>query len=371
MPAGPLSGIRLIEMDAIGPVPLCGMILSGLGAEIVRISRPGGQQAWSDVGEAVLLRGRTKVSLNLKDEADRAMLLDLVEQADGLIEGARPGVMERLGLGPEVCLARNPRLVYGRATGWGQEGPLRLTAGHDINYIAMTGALHAIAQPGFPPTVPLNLIGDYAGGTMFLALGMVSAILSAKTTGKGQVVDAAMVDGVANLLSLFHALIATGTWQDEPASNLLDGSAPFYRCYVCKDGGHVAVGALEPQFYAQLLAGLEIPSDRYDQNDRAQWPEMLSDFTKIFLTRTRDDWETTFTGSDACVSPVLSMSEAMVHPANTARGVFIEPGGTAQAAPAPRFSATPGQISKSLTMSAADVLAAWGAQVSGTGNSLS
>jgi len=359
MPAGPLSGIRLIEMDAIGPVPLCGMILSGLGAEIVRIRRPGGQQAWSDVGEAVLLRGRKNVSLNLKSEADRTILLDLVERADGIIEGARPGVMERLGLGPDICLARNPRLIYGRATGWGQEGPLRLTAGHDINYIAMTGALHAIAQLGLPPTVPLNLIGDYAGGTMFLALGMVCAILSAKTTGKGQVVDAAMVDGVANLLSLCHALLASGTWKDEPASNLLDGSAPFYRCYACKDGGHVAVGALEPQFYAQLLAGLEIPADGYDQNDRAQWPEMLSNFTRIFLSRTRDDWEATFAGSDACVSPVLSLAEAMEHPANASRQVFVTHAGAKQSAPAPRFSETPGQIDESSVLSANDVLASW------------
>ena len=359
MSSGPLSGIRLIEMDAIGPVPLCGMILSGLGAEIVRIGRPGGQMAWSDVGESVLLRGRRNVSLNLKDEADRAMLLDLVRHADGIIEGARPGVMERLGLGPDVCLARNPRLVYGRATGWGQEGPLRLTAGHDINYIAMTGALHAIAQPGLPPTVPLNLIGDYAGGTMFLALGMVSAILSARTTGKGQVVDAAMVDGVANLLSLFHALIATGTWQDQPASNLLDGSAPFYRCYACKGGGHVAVGALEPQFYAQLLAVLDIPADRYDQNDRAQWPAMLAQFTDIFLSRTRDVWEATFAGTDACVSPVLSMREAMEHPANAARQAFVTHAGARQSAPAPRFSETPGMISESSAMSVTDLLASW------------
>ncbi len=359
MVSGPLSGVRLIEMDAIGPVPLCGMILSGLGADIVRICRPGGQQAWSDVGEAVLLRGRRNLSLNLKADADRAILLELVEQADGIIEGARPGVMERLGLGPDECLARNPRLVYGRATGWGQEGPLRLRAGHDINYIAMTGALHAIAQAGQPPTVPLNLVGDYAGGTMFLALGMVSAILSAKTTGKGQVVDAAMVDGVANLLSLFHAFIATGLWQDQPASNLLDGSAPFYRCYACKDGGHVAVGALESQFFAQLLAGLEIPADRYDQNDRAQWPTMEADFAAVFNAATREEWERRFARTDACVTPVLSMREAMVHPANTARGVFVERQGVVQAAPAPRFSVTPGSATDSTETSPEALLKIW------------
>jgi alpha-methylacyl-CoA racemase len=359
MASGPLNTIRLIEMDAIGPVPLCGMILSGLGAEIIRISRPGGQAAWSDVGEAVLLRGRTNVTLDLKSEADRAVLFGLVEQADGLIEGARPGVMERMGLGPDECLARNPKLVYGRMTGWGQEGPLRLAAGHDINYIAMTGALHAIGKPGQVPTVPLNLVGDYAGGTMFLALGMVSALLSARTTGKGQVVDAAMVDGVANLLSLFHAFLATGMWQDRPGSNLLDGSAPFYRCYACKDGRHVAVGSLEPQFFARLLSGLEIPSDRYDQNDQSCWPAMTSDFEATFLTATRDEWEQRFAGTDACVSPVLSMQEAMVHPVNTARGVFIDRHGVTQAASAPRFSQTPGSAADSVTMTAQAALENW------------
>jgi alpha-methylacyl-CoA racemase len=256
-------------------------------------------------------------------------------------------------------LARNPRLVYGRATGWGQQGPLSLTAGHDINYIAMTGALHAIAQDGLPPTVPLNLVGDYAGGTLFLALGMVSAILSAKATGKGQVVDVAMVDGVANLLSLFHAYMSTGLWQDRPAANLLDGAAPFYRCYACKDGGHVAVGALEPQFFALLLAGLDIPADRYDQNDATQWPAMIAQFTKIFQSRTRDAWENIFSGSDACVSPVLSMGEAMNHPGNTARRVFIKHNGTNQAAPAPRFSATPGAARDSVTVTAAEALNRW------------
>jgi alpha-methylacyl-CoA racemase len=359
MASGPLHGIRLIELDAIGPVPLCGMILSGLGAEIIRVGRHGGQAAWSDVGEAVLLRGRTNITLDLKSAADRETLLLLVERADGLIEGARPGVMERLDLGPEACLRRNPRLVYGRMTGWGQHGPMRLAAGHDINYIAMTGALHAIGQAGQVPTVPLNLVGDYAGGTMFLALGMVSALLCAKTTGQGQVVDAAMTDGVANLLSLFHAFMATGLWQDQPASNLLDGSAPFYRCYACRDGGHMAVGALEPQFFKLLLAGLEIPADRYDQNDRAQWLAMTADFTTVFLSRTRQEWEQRFAGTDACVTPVLSLGEAMVHPANTARDIFIDHAGVRQAAPAPRFSGTPGQVRSSVAISAEEALAAW------------
>ncbi|MDP4928090.1 MAG: CoA transferase [Sphingorhabdus sp.] len=359
MPSGPLSGIRLIEIDAIGPVPLCGMILSGLGAEIIRVGRPGGQSAWSDVGETVLLRGRINVTLDLKSDTDCGTLLQLVEQADGLIEGGRPGVMERLGLGPDECLARNPRLVYGRVTGWGQDGPLRLNAGHDINYIAMTGALHAIAQKGQAPTVPLNLVGDYAGGTMFLALGMVAALLSVKTTGKGQVVDAAMVDGVANLLSLFHAYLSTDSWHDQPASNLLDGAAPFYRCYTCKEGGHVAVGSLEPQFYTLLLAGLDIPADRYSQNDKDQWPAMEADFAATFLTRTRQEWEDRFAGTDACVSPVLSIREAMSHPAHAARNMFTDHRGVTQSAPAPRFSGTPTEIRPSVTLSSADALAVW------------
>jgi alpha-methylacyl-CoA racemase len=362
---GPLNGIRLIELDAIGPVPLCAMILSGLGADVIRVARHGGQAAWSDVGEAVLLRGRRTITLNLKSAADRAQLLALISHADGLIEGARPGVMERLELGPDQCLRANPRLVYGRMTGWGQQGPLRLTAGHDINYIAMTGALHAIGQAGQVPTVPLNLVGDYAGGTMFLALGMVSALLSARTTGQGQVVDVAMTDGVANLLSLFHAYLATGVWTDRPASNLLDGSAPFYRCYACKQGGHVAVGALEPQFFAQLLIGLDIPADRYDQNDQAQWPAMVTDFTTAFASRTRDEWEHRFAGTDACVTPVLSLGEAQVHPANTARAMFIDHAGVTQAAPAPRFSATPGQVHDSAAITIEHALADWSRPIAG------
>jgi alpha-methylacyl-CoA racemase len=359
MASGPLAGIRLIEMDAIGPVPLCGMILSGLGAEIVRLTRPGGQGAWGDVGDAVLLRGRTSVAVDLKSASGKATVLELVARADGLIEGARPGVMERLGLGPDECLARNPRLVYGRMTGWGQNGPLSQSAGHDINYIAMTGALHAISEEGRPPTVPLNLIGDYAGGTMFLALGMVSAILSGRQTGVGQVVDAAMVDGVANLLSLYHAWLSTEVWDDRPFSNLFDGAAPFYRCYTCKDGRYIAVGALEPQFFAQLLSGLEMPADRYDQNDRSCWPAMAAEFSRTFVMKTREEWEVRFREFDACVSPVLSMREAMVHPANEARKVFTVHNGVTQSNPAPRFSSTPGGIAPGQVLSAQEVIAAW------------
>ena len=359
MTHGPLSGVRLIEMEAIGPVPLCGMILSGLGAEIVRITRPSGNAAWDDLGEQVLLRGRTQVELDLKSDEGKEGVLRLVEKADGLIEGARPGVMERLGLGPDACLARNQRLAYGRMTGWGQEGRLAKAAGHDLNYIAMTGALHAIGGKDGPPTVPLNLIGDYAGGTMFLALGMVSAILASRATGRGQVVDAAMVDGVANLMGLYHAWLASGSWTDEAGSNLFDGAAPFYRCYACEGGGAVAVGSLEPQFFALLLDGLGISRDRFKQYDKAQWPEMQAEFERIFLSATRDEWEARFAGTDACVAPVLSMREAIAHPDNVERNVFVEHEGVMQAAPAPRFSETPGAVRQSTTASIEGVLEEW------------
>lgn len=354
---GPLTGIRLIEMDAIGPVPMAGMILSGLGAEIVRVSRP--VPSPIDGGDKVLYRGRTHVALDLKDPAQRDRLLELVALSDGLMEGSRPGVMERLGLGPAECLARNPRFIFGRVTGWGQEGPLAPTAGHDINYIALTGALHAMGDRDSRPAVPLNLVGDYAGGTMFLALGMVSALLSARTTGRGQVVDVAMVDGVATLLGMMHAFLGTGIWKDERGVNLLDGSTPYYRCYRCADGEYVAVGAIEPQFFAQLLAGLEIEPGRLEQNDRASWPAMEALFSEVFATRTRAEWEARFAGTDACVAPVLSMIEAMEHPANRARNVFVNHDGVMQAATAPRLSGTPGGIRESRNLSIDEAIAAW------------
>lgn len=356
--SGPLAGIRLIEMEAIGPVPLAAMILADLGAEVVRVARPAAGY-WGTVGTAILMRGRTTVSLDLKDSDHRDRLLDLIANADGLIEGARPGVMERLGLGPETCLARNPRLVYARLTGWGQDGPLALRAGHDITYLAMTGALHAIGHPDRPPTVPLNLIGDYAGGSMFAALGLVSAILSARTTGVGQVVDVAMVDGVVTLLSLYHELLAAGQWRDVRGANFLDGAAPYYRCYACGDGGHVAVGALEPQFFRQLLDGLGIPHDRYDQTDQTCWPRMAADFTAIFVTAPRDEWDRRFAGTDACVAPVLSLGEATAHPVHRARHVFADRNGVMQAMPAPRFSATPGGIADERATDIAAVIERW------------
>ena len=356
---GPLRGVRLIEMDAIGPVPLAGMILSGMGAEVLRIGRPSGQHFLDGLVGTVLHRGRSSLTLDLKSAEGRDTVLALVERADGLMEGARPGVMERLGLGPDECAARNPRLVYGRMTGWGQDGPLAQVAGHDINYIAMTGALHAIGQKGQGPTVPLNLVGDFGGGSMFLALGMVSAILSARASGKGQVVDAAMVDGVANLMGMIHALLAGGAWTERRGTNLLDGGMPFYRCYACADGRHVAVGALEPQFFAALLDGLGIPASRFDQNDEACWSEMERVLADTFAAQPRDHWERVFAGRDACVTPVLSLSEALVHPANTARGVFVKHQGVMQSAPAPRFSETPGRIAESRCVTAEQMLAAW------------
>jgi alpha-methylacyl-CoA racemase len=358
---GPLAGIRIIEIDAIGPVPLAAMLLADLGADIVRVARPpsAGAGDWEDVGGDILHRSRTVTHLDLKQDADRALLLDLVERADGLIEGYRPGVMERLGVGPEVCLARNPRLVFGRMTGWGQSGPLALRAGHDINYLAITGALHAMGEKGDRPPVPLNLVGDYGGGAMFLIFGMLSALLSAQRTGQGQVVDACITDGVASLMSLFYAWQPKGLWEDSPGSNLLDGAAPFYRTYVCADGGHVAVGCLEPKFFAQMVEGLGLADRGYDQNAREGWPAMEADFAAAFATRPRDAWAALFAATDACVTPVLSMAEAPGHAQNRARGTFVERGGIAQPAPAPRLSHTVGAISEPRALDIVAALAAW------------
>jgi len=350
--SGPLAGVRLIEMEAIGPVPLAAMILSDLGAEVVRIARPA-PGYWGEIGSAILLRGRTTVPLDLKDPDQRDQLLDLIGGAEALIEGGRPGVMERLGLGPDVCLERNPCLVYARLTGWGQEGPL------DITYLAMTGALHAVGEPARAPAVPLNLIGDYGGGTMFAALGIVSALLQARASGVGQVVDVAMVDGVATLLSLYHELLAGSQWRDERGVNFLDGGAPYYRCYACADGRYVAVGALEPAFFAELLDGLGIRRERYNQTDTAGWPQMAQDFTAAFASAPRDEWERRFTGTDACVAPVLSLGEATEHPVNRARDVFVTRKNVTQAAPAPRFSATPAGIGIDSTATIGELVGRW------------
>ncbi|MES2172354.1 MAG: CaiB/BaiF CoA-transferase family protein [Pseudomonadota bacterium] len=359
--SGPLAGIRIVEIDAIGPVPLAAMLLADMGAEIIRVARPpsAGAGDWDDVGGDILHRSRTVIHLDLKRDGDRAQLLDLIDRADGLIEGYRPGVMERLGIGPDICLARNPRLVFGRMTGWGQSGPLAMRAGHDINYLSITGALHAMGEQGQPPPVPLNLVGDYGGGAMFLIFGLLSALLSAQRTGQGQVVDACITDGVASLMSLFYAWQPKGLWTDAPASNLLDGAAPFYRCYTCADGRHVAVGCLEPKFFAQMVDGLCLSDRDYNQNDRAGWPAMQADFAAAFATRTRDAWADHFAQTDACVTPVLAMAEAPGHPHNQARGTFVQRDGIAQPAPAPRLDRTAGGITEPASADMADILRRW------------
>lgn len=334
--SGPLAGVRIVEFDAIGPVPFAAMILSDMGADVVRLARKSGA-AWSEVGGVVLNRGRPHVSVDLKSPEDCDAVLELIDHADALLEGFRPGVMERLGLGPDICLARNPRLAYARMTGWGQTGPLAHRAGHDINYIALTGALNAMGSADQPPPVPLNLVGDYGGGAMFAVTGLLAAIIGARTTGVGQVIDVAMTDGTAVLTSMFHGLAASGMWAEPRGTNLLDGSKPFYRCYACADGRFVAVGALEPQFFAQLIAGLGLEDEGFAQYDPSGWPRMEAAFAETFLTRSRDDWEAVFAGSDACVSPVLSFAEAPTHPHNAARRTYISRGGVTQPAPAPRF----------------------------------
>ncbi|WGM45992.1 Acetyl-CoA:oxalate CoA-transferase [Brevundimonas sp. NIBR10] len=345
LPPGPLAGVRIVEFDAIGPVPLAAMLLADLGAEIVRIARaPNSGQAWDDTGGAVLNRNRKHVHLDLKVPADRDRALSLVARADAVIEGFRPGVMERLGLGPDACLTVNPRLAFVRMTGWGQTGPLAERAGHDLNYIAVTGVLEAMGSPDRPPPVPLNLVGDYGGGSMFAVMGLLAAIISARASGRGQVVDVAMTDGVAALSSLFHGLAASGLWMNARGLNLLDGSKPFYRCYACADGRSVAVGALEPAFFGRLLAGLDLDPAAFNQFDPSGWPAMAETFAGVFATRTRDEWAARFEGTDACVSPVLDFAEAADHPHNAARQTLIEVDGVRQPAPAPRFSDTPAAI---------------------------
>lgn len=357
----PLAGVRILEIDAIGPLPLAAMLLAGMGADVVRIARPplAGHGAWDDVGGAILHRGRSVTHLDLKNTADRDRLLALVERADALIEGYRPGVMERLGVGPDICLARNPQLVFARMTGWGQAGPLAPRAGHDLNYIALTGALHAMGNGVDPPPVPLNLVGDYGGGSMFLIAGLLAGVLSARQTGKGTVVDACIVDGVATLLSLFLAWLPGGRWTDAPASNLLDGAAPFYRCYACADGRHVAVGALEPQFFAQLIAGLGLGDRVFDQGDRAGWPAMQAVFAETFATRTRDAWHAHFVDSDACVTAVLSLQEAATDPHMAARGSYVRDAGLIAPAPAPRFGSAVATIPPEGTATIEEVLQRW------------
>jgi alpha-methylacyl-CoA racemase len=341
--AGPLTGLRVVELAGIGPGPHAAMLLADLGADVVRVERPSGgfRVAGPDVPD-YLLRGRRSVAADLKQPEGRETVLALIDRADVLLEGFRPGTTERLGVGPDDCLARNPRLVYARMTGWGQDGPLAAQAGHDINYISLTGALRAIGRAGERPVPPLNLVGDFGGGSMFLVLGVLAALWERDRSGRGQVVDAAMIDGTSALLQMFWAYRGMGVWADQPQSNLLDGGAPFYDTYQCSDGEFVAVGALEPQFYARLLDGLGIdPAELREQQDRSGWPEIRRRLTATFATRPRDEWAALFTGTDACVTPVLSFAEASGHEHVAARGTLTTIGGVVQAAPAPRFSRTP------------------------------
>lgn len=339
----PLSGVRIIEFDGLGPVTFAGMLLADLGAEVLRLSRGAGAGAavFSDVGGEVLHRGRAAVPVNLKNPSDQTRVLELLAGADALIEGFRPGVMERLGLGPDAVAAVNPRLVFGRITGWGQSGPLAQSVGHDLNYIALSGALHGMGEPDRPPRPPLNVVGDYGGGAMFLVTGVLAALVEAKTTGRGRVVDAAMTDGSALLTGLFHAFAARGLWNDDRrGENLLDGGAPFYRCFSCRDGRYVAVGALEPQFYAALIAGLGLTAEEAPQYDMANWPALHRLFEGLFAARDRDEWAAHFEGTDACVSPVLTLAEAPHHPHNRARNTFVKQG-VVQPSLAPRFGGEP------------------------------
>lgn len=337
MQRGPLSGVRVVEFSALGPVPFCAMLLADMGADVVQIARP---RAAIDTGN-FMQRGRRVVPLDLKETHDRNTALDLIAHADVLLEGNRPGVMEHLGLGPDTCLARNPRLVYGRMTGWGQTGPLALTAGHDINYIALTGVLDAIGAAGGAPVPPLNLVGDYGGGAMFLAFGTLCALWEARASGQGQVVDAAMVDGSAMLMSLFCRLLARGEWNGPRGTNMLDGGAPWYATYRTADARYVAVGALEDPFWRALLAGLEIsPGSLPPRSDKAGWPAIRATLAACFATRTRDAWAAHFRDSDACVSPVLGLQEAAQNEHVAARGTYVADRDFVHPAAAPRLSRT-------------------------------
>ena len=358
---GPLAGCRFVEMAGIGPAPFAAMVLADLGAEGIRVESPRPGLTLGDPARDITRRGRAGVVVDVRQDAGRELVLDLVAQSHILIEGFRPGVMERLSLSPDACLARRPSLVYGRMTGWGQEGPWARTAGHDIDYIALAGVLAHIARRDQPPTPPLNLVGDYGGGAMLLLVGVLSALWHAERTGEGQVVDAAMVDGAALLMSLFHAMSATGLWREEAGVNLLDSGAPFYDAYRTSDGKWLAVGCIEPQFYSEWLriAGLEA-DDLPAQYDVSAWPTLRERFAEVVATRTRDEWAALADGTDACIAPVLTMAEAPHHPHLAARGTFVEIDGVMQPAPAPRFSRTPAGEPGAVVASDAAALRGWG-----------
>ncbi|MEU6477256.1 CaiB/BaiF CoA-transferase family protein [Streptomyces sp. NPDC047017] len=338
---GPLTGVRVVELAGIGPGPFAAMLLADLGADVVRVDRPGGAGLGIDPAHDLTNRNKRSVLVDLKAPEGPARALDLAARADILIEGYRPGVAERLGVGPGPCHARNPRLVYGRMTGWGQDGPLAPRAGHDIAYIAVTGALGLIGDPDRPPAVPANLLGDYAGGSLYLVTGVLAALHHARATGAGQVVDAAIVDGTAHLSAMIHGMLAAGAWQDRRHANLLDGGCPYYGTYETADGGHMAVGALEPRFYEEFLRLLGLPEMTGAHLDVGRWDALREAVTARFAARTREEWTAVFEDSDACVAPVLSLREAPHHPHLAARGTFTEHAGLTQPAPAPRFSATP------------------------------
>lgn len=346
---GVLSGYRIVEFAGIGPAPMCAMLLSDMGAEVLRIDRAEDANLGipTEAKYGVLNRGRRSVAIDLKQKEGAEVALKLIEKADALIEGFRPKVMERLGLGPDVCLARNPKLVFGRMTGWGQDGPLAHAAGHDINYIALTGALHSIGRKGEAPVPPLNLVGDFGGGGVYLALGVVAGILEAQKSGKGQVIDVAMTDGASSLMAAIYGLRAAGRWSDERGENILDTGSHYYDVYETSDKKYISIGSIEPKFYADLLrlSGLqheELPR----QQDRQAWPALKERVAKIFKTKTREEWCTIMEGSDVCFAPVLNMQEAPNHPHNRERGTFVEIDGVIQPAPAPRFARTPSAIQR-------------------------
>ena len=344
---GPLHGLRFVELAGIGPGPFCGMLLADLGADVVLVDRKGGALPFAARPEFdPTRRGKRSIALDLKQPGAAEVVLRLVERADGLIEGFRPGVMERLGLGPDACLARNPRLAYGRLTGWGQSGPLSQAAGHDLNYVALSGLLNHSGHREAPPAIPPTVVGDVGGGAMFMAVGLLSAVISARSTGRGQVVDAAITDGCALMATLIQGLRVQGLWADRRQANALDGGAHWYDCYQCADGEWISVGALEPQFYALLVAklGPEAAGLERAQFDIANWPAHKARLVDLFRTRTRAEWCSLLEGTDVCFAPVLTLAEAAAHPHNRARGAWVERDGLAQPAPAPRFSATPGAI---------------------------
>ena len=363
---GPLHGIRFIEIAGIGPTQFCGMLLADMGAQVLRLRRPAAADPGVDVPDRVNLmnRGRPTIDVDLKSDEGRELVLRLCENADALFEGFRPGAMERLGLGPDACMSRNRRLVYGRMTGWGQDGPMAQRAGPDTNYIALAGALHGIGEAGRPPPLPLNLIGDFGGGAMYLVTGLLAALLEAGRSGEGQVVDAAMVDGTASMLTLFYGLVAGGMWTERRQNNVLDGGAPFARCYETRDNRFIAVCALETEFFARLLEALSIGEiNPVDQYDTAQWAQHHEIFATAFRSKTRDEWSALLSGIDACATPVLTLGEAAEHEHARARGTYVEIDGIRQPGPAPRFSRTASEARgapPANSAAARDILAEWG-----------